>query len=94
MNICNSLQGQPEDLEARRQWPWWKAMKWALHISHRLFNRYGDPKKCEANSPDAAFATLFRDQCAVKFLEAHAALLGRYAEVTAPARVPSTMMCN
>ncbi len=130
----NRLQGQPEDLEARRQWPWWKAIKWALHITHRLFNRwacrstcscpgscatrdtntsrvahlyadawmhtcipshllcplhlrvmtcprYGDPKKMDANSPDQAFATLFRDQCAVKFLEAHAALLGRYAEV-------------
>ena len=35
----------------------------------------------DANTPDQAFATLFRDQCAVKFLEAHAALLGRYAEV-------------
>jgi hypothetical protein len=44
--------------------------------------RYGDPKKLEANSPDQAFATLFRDQCAVKFLEAHAAMLGRYAEVS------------
>jgi hypothetical protein len=38
LRLC--LQGQPEDLEARRQWPWWKAMKWALHISHRLFNRW------------------------------------------------------
>ena len=43
--------------------------------------RYGDPKKMDAGSPDQAFATLFRDQCSVKFLEAHAAVLGRYAEV-------------
>ena len=43
--------------------------------------RYGDPKKMDAGSPDQAFATLFRDQCSVKFLEAHAAMLGRYAEV-------------
>lgn len=51
-----------------------------LRSSHRP-GRYGDPKKMDANTPDAAFAALFRDQCAVKFLEAHAALLGRYAEV-------------
>ncbi len=76
-----SQEGQPEDVADRAAWSWWKAKKWVLHITHRLFNRYGDPKKCEPGSPDAAFAAQFRDQCAVKFLEAHAALLGRYAEV-------------
>ena len=37
-------EGQPADLQERKQWPWWKAKKWMLHISHRLFQRYGDPK--------------------------------------------------
>ena len=37
--------GQPSgDHEERRQWPWWKAKKWATCISQHLFSRYGNPK--------------------------------------------------
>lgn len=31
-------EGEPEG-SLRASWSWWKAKKWALHISHRLFNR-------------------------------------------------------
>jgi len=72
-------EGEPEG-SLRASWSWWKAKKWALHISHRLFNRYGDPKHCRDRAVDSAFATQFRDQCSLKFLEAHMALVGRYAE--------------
>lgn len=73
-------EGEPQDVVLRAAWPWWKAKKWALHISHRLFDRYGDPKHCRDRDAESAFAMQFRDECSIKYLEAHMALLGRYAE--------------
>ena len=81
-------EGQPEDSDLRAGWAWWKAKKWVLHITHRLFHRYGDPKHCRDRPADAAFAALFLDQCSLKFLEAHMALVGRYAEVPPPPLPP------
>ncbi|XP_035736175.1 importin-7-like isoform X1 [Vespa mandarinia] len=31
------------DDEERVELPWWKCKKWALHILHRMFERYGSP---------------------------------------------------
>jgi hypothetical protein len=35
-----------------------KALKWVLHITHRIFNRYSEPQICSAGT-DKAFAELF-----------------------------------
>ncbi|GBG27253.1 Importin beta-like SAD2 [Hondaea fermentalgiana] len=37
-------EGQPADIEARNDWPWWKAKVRAAESLHRLFSRYGYPK--------------------------------------------------
>jgi len=34
--------GQPTDVEARNEWPWWKLKKWILQVLHRFFSRYGN----------------------------------------------------
>jgi len=35
------LQDQlPADADERRKWVWFKALKWVLHITYRLFNRW------------------------------------------------------
>ncbi|KAK9824621.1 hypothetical protein WJX72_011782 [[Myrmecia] bisecta] len=67
-------EGQPEDFDSRKVWGWWKVKKWALHISYRLFNRYGDPKLCTAGT-DKLFAEKWNSECAIKFLEAHMQLI-------------------
>jgi hypothetical protein len=42
--ICtrwSPLQDQlPAGLDERRKWVWFKALKWVLHITYRLFNRW------------------------------------------------------
>ena len=35
------VEGQPEDLEVRKNWAWWKLRKWILTIVNRLFTRWG-----------------------------------------------------
>lgn len=35
-------EGQPEDLDERKRWSWWKVKKWAMHIAGRLISRLGD----------------------------------------------------
>lgn len=45
---CPCPQDQlPADPDARKSWQWSKAKKWVMHITSRLFNRYGDPKLCQ-----------------------------------------------
>lgn len=79
--ISLSLQeGQPQDPDARAAWPWWKAKKWVLHITYRLFNRYGDPKAGRSGT-DGDFIVLFSQQCSLKFLEAHMKLMASYSQV-------------
>ena len=61
-------EGAPEDLELRKQWPWWKAKKWVYHVSYRLFTRYGEPKKSREGGVDVAFATRWKGECSMLFL--------------------------
>ena len=75
-------EGQPADLQERKQWPWWKAKKWMLHISHRLFQRYGDPKLTNPGSPERTFAELYKRHCSAQFLEAHMTLLAGIPKVS------------
>ena len=66
--------GEPEDHYERQKWPWWKCKKWALSIFNRLFDRYGDPSPLAGR--DKEFATAFRANFPVRFLEAYFNLLG------------------
>lgn len=68
-------------MQERKGWPWWKAKKWTLHIAHRLFNRYGDPKLVKDDRAQQRFATLWKEHCSAKFLEAHLTLLAALASV-------------
>ncbi|XP_049829348.1 importin-7 isoform X1 [Schistocerca gregaria] len=50
MEICRAVVDRPVpeqtnavDEDDRVDLPWWKAKKWALHILHRMFERYGSP---------------------------------------------------
>lgn len=37
---CWWVQDQlPADADGRRKWPWFKALKWILHNTYRMFNR-------------------------------------------------------
>ena len=76
----NMQEGQPQDPDARAAWSWWKAKKWVLHITYRLFNRYGDPKAGRSGA-DGDFILLFSQQCSLKFLEAHMKLMASYSQV-------------
>lgn len=80
------IEGQPTDTEGRRLWPWWKCKKWALHVSYRIFSRYGSPAAVkslyegEIQQVQEQFATMFHNECATKFLEAHLFLLSSFAQ--------------
>eukprot|EP00891_Asterochloris_glomerata_P009638 jgi/Astpho2/9638/fgenesh1_pm.00146_%23_24_t len=63
-------EGQPEDLDERQAWVWWKVKKWVLHITHRLFKRYADIKAVN-NELEKAFAHLWIRDCNIRFLEGH-----------------------
>lgn len=52
-----------------------------LHISHRLFQRYGDPKLTNPGTPERAFAELWKQHCSSQFLEAHLSLLATMSQV-------------
>jgi len=64
----------PEDLDLRTAWPWWKAKKWVLHITNRLFSRYSDPKVCKEGD-EHKFATMLAAECLPKFLQSVLQLL-------------------
>ena len=49
--------------------------KWTLHVAHRLFKRYGDPRGLAAGSPERAFADLWKRHCSGAFLQAQLELL-------------------
>eukprot|EP00963_Diacronema_lutheri_P005023 scaffold370_cov349-Pavlova_lutheri.AAC.8 len=80
------IEGQPTDIEGRRSWPWWKCKKWALHVSYRIFSRYGSPAAVkslyegEIQQVQEQFATMFHNECATKFLEANLFLLSSFAQ--------------
>lgn len=44
--------------EASSGSPWWKAKKWVLHITYRLFSRYSVSKHCKDGN-DKAFSEMF-----------------------------------
>ena len=48
----------PSDSDDRPKWVVFKALKWILHITHRIMNRYSEPLTC-AEGNDRAFAELF-----------------------------------
>jgi hypothetical protein len=69
----------PEDLKAC---PFQKALKWVLHITYRMFSRYGNPALAREGN-DRAFARLFVQHGSQQLLEDHLALLARLADGTA-----------
>uniref|UniRef100_A0A7R9YU85 Importin N-terminal domain-containing protein n=1 Tax=Chlamydomonas euryale TaxID=1486919 RepID=A0A7R9YU85_9CHLO len=62
----------------RHSHPWWKAKKWGLHISYRLFHRYSVAKHAKEGN-DKAFAERFVRDCRTPFLEAHMQLVAATA---------------
>lgn len=55
------------DKSERKNYAWWKAKKWSLHIANRMFSRYGNPKLCKPEFKQ--FASSFKNECAGAFLE-------------------------
>ena len=86
-------EGEPQEPEARAGWPWWKAKKWVLHITYRLFSRYGDPKTSRSGA-DGDFIMLFSQQCSLKFLEAHMKLMASYSQVGTTCTAVSGLTCS
>ncbi|GFR51385.1 hypothetical protein Agub_g13815, partial [Astrephomene gubernaculifera] len=66
------------DAEERPAAPWWKARKWVLHITYRLFNRYGQPKHCR-DGTEKQFGELYASECMLHFLDAHCGLMSQLA---------------
>lgn len=69
------------DPEERSAAPWWKAKKWILHITYRLFNRYGAPKQCRDGS-EKQFAEMYAAEAMPAFLDAHLGLISQLAQGT------------
>jgi hypothetical protein len=61
-------EGQPEDVELRKGWPWWKLKKWVLHVVNRMFSRFGNAKVVKGDH-QKAFATMFSKEWAGRFLQ-------------------------
>ena len=66
-------EGQPSDRTERKNFPWWKAKKWSLHIANRLFSRYGNPKQVKPEYKE--FAKMFKEQVSCAFLQSYMQLL-------------------
>lgn len=78
----NLQEGQPEDLEERKNWPWWKATKWVLNILYHLFSRYGSSKVHTKGSNEHQFGERWQ-VCSTQFLEDHMAIAARLTQVRA-----------
>ena len=65
--------GQPTEKSERKNFPWWKAKKWSLHIANRMFSRYGNPKMCKPEYKP--FAEAFKRDCSCAFLQSYMRLL-------------------
>jgi hypothetical protein len=62
------LEGQPEEISERKNYPPWKLKKWIVHIFNRFLARYGAKRK--SDDPDTrAFSEAFRAGYAPKLLE-------------------------
>jgi len=66
-------QGQATEKAERKNFPWWKAKKWSLHIANRMFSRYGNPKMVKPEYRD--FAAAFKRDCSCAFLQSYMQLL-------------------
>jgi hypothetical protein len=66
-----------DDKTELKHWPWWKTKKWAMHVVNRMFNRYGNLKKCQPH--DKAQATVYRDKYAGHFVTVYIQLLSSLA---------------
>lgn len=40
----NIIPCQPEDIDEREKFKWWKVKKWIFNIINKIFNSYGKPK--------------------------------------------------
>lgn len=49
---------QPANLDERAASPWWKSRKWVLHLTYRIFSRYGVPKLCKEGN-DRVFSEMW-----------------------------------
>lgn len=76
-----SQEGQPEDLQERKNWPWWKVSKWALNIVYHLFSRYGSSKKHTKGSNEYQFYERWQ-MCSTQFLEDHMAIAIRLMQAS------------
>ena len=74
-------EGQPEDLQERKNWPWWKVSKWVLNIVYHLFNRYGSSKKHTKGSSEYQFYERWQ-LCSTQFLEDHMAIAIRIIQAS------------
>lgn len=60
----------PQDLDERKQWPWWKVKKWLYRIFYRIFTRYSQTKKL-ASASEVTFAKKWQEEgCSLRFLTA------------------------
>ena len=94
-NEHGHVQGLPSHPDERNAAPFWKAKKWALHTSARMFNRYGTPSIVADKDHERAFAELWTRHCANPFLEVALELLSRYARVSSetPSLTPK-LLCG
>lgn len=59
-------EGQPVDVDERKNWPWWKLKKWAGRTMTLFIQRYGNPRY--AGDEYKAFAEYFKSTVAVQLL--------------------------
>lgn len=76
--------GQPSDEDARAQWPWWKAKKWAAKIIARVAERYGKPSDFadddeEENRPLRPLAAIFNKSIAPEVVSTALAQLAAWS---------------
>lgn len=63
-------EGQPVDPDMRKAWMWWKLKKWVLHVTNRIFGRFGNSKQVKGDH-QKAFAVMFSKQWAGRFLNSY-----------------------
>ncbi|XP_014261678.1 importin-7 isoform X2 [Cimex lectularius] len=74
------------DEDERPDLPWWKCKKWALHIIHRMFERYGCPGSVEKEYKE--FAEWFLKTFSCGILEVLLKILAQYTrKIYIPPRV-------
>lgn len=59
-------EGQPEEVDERKAWPWWKLKKWACRITTHFIQRYGNPRY--SGEDYKQFAEYFKSTVSVQLL--------------------------